>query len=44
MLNSENQIINWDGYLENGNKLNEGIYSVKGFYNEEIFGTKLIVS
>jgi beta-fructofuranosidase len=44
VLNSDNQTINWDGYMENGNKVNEGVYIVKGFYNEELFDAKLIVN
>jgi hypothetical protein len=44
ILNSDNQVINWDGYMENGSKANEGVYIIKGFYNEEMFDAKLIVN
>jgi beta-fructofuranosidase len=44
VLTSDNQVIDWDGYMENGSKANEGIYIIKGFYNEEMFDAKLIVN
>ncbi|WP_348825539.1 GH32 C-terminal domain-containing protein [Flavobacterium aestuarii] len=44
VLNSENQVIKWDGRMENGEKAAEGVYIIKGFYNEELFDTKLIVN
>lgn len=44
VLSLENDIIKWDGVMDNGVKAKEGVYLIKGFLGNELFDAKIIIN
>lgn len=44
LLSTENDIVKWDGLMDNGMKATEGVYLIKGFLGNELFDAKIIIN
>lgn len=43
LIDSENPVVNWNGYMDNGMKAREGVYIIKGFVENDLFDAKIII-
>ena len=43
LIDSENPVVNWNGYMDNGMKAREGVYIIKGFVENNLFDAKIII-
>lgn len=43
LIDAENTVIKWNGYMDNGMKAREGVYIIKGFVENDLFDAKIIV-